>query len=127
MTLDINNIFAYPDRRPMRRIITGTLRELSGIPAHFFQTIREDLLFPSGPETYEDYLRSKTKDQYGLIRLKEESISYLQGQMQGYDHSLRDKDKLLTQKDKELTDLRLKIRSLEMQLREERTRNKRRR
>ncbi len=111
----------------MRDIIAGTLRELGGIPIHFFQTIKDEFLFPSGPETYEDYLRSKVKDQYGLIRLKEENISYLQGQMLGYDHTLRDKEQLLTQKDKELMDLRLKIRSLEWQLREEWDRNKRRR
>jgi len=111
----------------MREIIAGTLRELGGIPVHFFQSIKDEFLFPSGLETYEDYLRSKVKDQYGLIRLKEESISYLQGQMQGYDHTLRENDQLLTQKDKELKDLRQKIRSLEWQLREEWDRNKRRR
>ena len=105
----------------------GTLRELGGIPKHFSQTIRDELLFPSGHETYEDYLRSKVKDQYGLIRLKEENISYLRGQMRGRDHTICDKDQLLTQKDKELQDLRQKIRSLEWQLREERDRNKRRR
>jgi hypothetical protein len=111
----------------MRKVIKGTLKDLSGIPVHFFQTIRDQLLFPSGPETYEDYLRSKIKDQYGLIRLKEDSISYLQGQMLGCDHTLRDREQLLTQKDKELQDLRQKIRSLEWQLREERVRNTRRR
>jgi len=126
-TLDINNIFAYPERIPMREIIAGTLKELGGIPVHFFQSIKDEFLFPSGLETYEDYLRSKVKDQYGLIRLKEESISYLQGQLQGYDHTLRENDQLLTQKDKELKDLRQKIRSLEWQLREEWDRNKRRR
>jgi len=111
----------------MQKVILGTLRELGGIPVHFFHSIRDELLFPSGPETYEDYLRTKVKDQYGLIRLKEENISFLQGQMRGYDHTLRDQDQLLTQKDKELQDLRQKIRSLEWQLREERDRNKRRR
>ena len=111
----------------MREIIAGTLRELGGIPVHFFHALLDEFLFPSGPETYEDYLRSKLKDQYGLIRLKEDNISYLQGQMLGYDHTLRDKEQLLTQKDKELMDLRLKIRSLEWKLREEWDRNKRRR
>ena len=111
----------------MREIIAGTLGGLLGVIVHFFQTVWDELVFPPHHITNEEYLKSKVKDQYGIIRTKDGNISYLQGQMREHDHTIRDRDQLLTQKDKELEDLRKKIQSLEWRLREERTRNKRRR
>ena len=100
---------------------------LKSIVIDFFHSIYHDLLFPSRPLTIEEQLHSKVKDQKAFIRVLDEKISFLYGQIQQRDNKFRDLKQLLVQKDKELEDSRRIIRSLDWQLQVERDANRRKR
>ena len=111
----------------MGTVIGGVHDGLKSIAVDFFHSIRDDLLFPPRPTTFEEFLRSKVKDQYSMIRSRDGKISYLFGQIRVMDRDYRDLQQLLARKDKELETLRRTVRSLEWELREERAANQRRR
>ena len=61
----------------MGTVIGGVHDGLKSIAVDFFHSIRDDLLFPPRPTTFEEFLRSKVKDQYSMIRSRDGKISYL--------------------------------------------------